>query len=815
MKYSIQHIIAQCNGKGQLTFPQDEIDAVSIDSRKIKNGVHTLFVALSSANRDGHDYLGEAARAGCRNFLVQRIPAHAPEGNYVRCEAPLVALQALATAHRKAFDIPVVGITGSNGKTIVKEWLYQLLSEKFQVVRSPGSYNSQIGVPLSVLQINAAHELGIFEAGISQPEEMKKLAPIIQCNIGIFTNIGDAHADGFKNQEEKLLEKIKLFPDDSSIVYCVDHKSIHTAIAARKCKKIAWSLLENEAAYSIKITAQKNNQSSLNVTGPLAKWSVIIPFTDPASIENYVHAMVCARHLGLPVEALQKASKSLESLAMRLSLHPGRGRNLLIQDYYNADLHGLQVALDFMDQQAGALKRVLIISQLLGGNQDKKMLSTIARLVTENKVSTLVGIGQEIVDLKKHLPQSIAQKYYSSTDLFLENQQALHFSDSIILLKGSRQFAFEKIFSALSGMTHRVRLEVNLSALKNNLDQYKNRITGSAKIMAMVKASAYGSGSIEVSKWLEREKVDHLCVAYPDEGIQLREAGIQLPIMVLNPAIDKLSDLVRYELEPEVYSMDLLQALLPHAQQLRGIHLKLDTGMHRLGFLENEWPELAKILASKPELKVLSIFSHLAASELREQDDFSHAQAQRLEKGYQLLLQSLDYHPLKHLLNSNGILRFPQYHYDMVRLGMGLYGYAAAGLMDSVLQPIFSLKGQLVQIKALLAGESVGYVRAGRPEQDTEIGIVNIGYADGLLRKAGNGRFQVSIAGHLYPTIGNVCMDMCMVDLGLNHGLKTGETVTIFSDQVPISRLAEALETIPYEVLTNISSRVSRIYIQD
>lgn len=733
----------------------------------------------------------------------------------MRCKAPLVALQSLATAHRKAFDIPVIGITGSNGKTIVKEWLFQLLSQKYQVVRSPGSYNSQIGVPLSVLQIKKTDQLGIFEAGISLPNEMENLAALIQCNIGIFTNIGDAHADGFKDQKEKLREKIKLFPSGSSVVYCVDHPSIHAEIMSQQFEKIGWSLNGKEAAYSISIIAQESGQCTLDVKSASANWTVVIPFSDPASIENYIHAMVCAKQLSVPTEVLQTASKSLESLAMRLSLHPGRGRNVLIQDYYNADLHGLQVALDFMDQQAGALKRVLILSQLLGANQDKKMLSAIAQLAIENKINIFIGIGQEMAELEKLLPQTIQQKYFSNTQSFLQNQNALNFSDSIILLKGSRPFAFEKIFSALSGMTHRVRLEVNLSALKNNLDQYKNRITGGAKIMAMVKASAYGSGSIEVSKWLEREKVDHLCVAYPDEGIQLREAGVQLPIMVLNPAIDKLSDLVRYELEPEVYSMDLLKALLPHAAQLRGIHLELDTGMRRLGFLENEWSELAKVLASKPELKVLSIFSHLASSALREQDDFSHAQANRLEKGYQFLLQSLDYRPLKHLLNSNGILRFPQYQYDMVRLGMGLYGYAAPGLLDSALQPIFSLKGQLVQIKTLLAGESVGYVRAGKAGKNTEIGVVNIGYADGLLRKAGNGRFQVSIEGHLYPTIGNVCMDMCMVDLGLNHGLKTGDTVCIFSDKVPISRLAEALETIPYEVLTNISSRVSRIYIQD
>lgn len=814
MNYSIQNIAKVIKADSRLTFPEDIISRISIDSRKIKKGLPCLFVAIHSGRRDGHDFIAEAYKKGCRNFLVEYIPEHSFEANFLVVKKTIPALQQLAKEHRRQFEIPVVGITGSNAKTIVKDWSTSLLQTKHQVVKSPGSFNSQIGVPLAVLQMEQTHDIAIFEAGISQKNEMQSLQPIVKCNYGIFTNIGDAHNEGFTDRAEKIEEKLKLFDEHCKIIFCADHEAIHAAIKNKGAQHISWSRSGAAADYQVKIIDQPSGATLLSFDSAQQKFQLALPFQDKASLENAIHAIILALSLGLSTDQIQQNAQLLEPINMRLSLHQGKNRNLLIQDYYNADLEGLEAAMQFMEQQSGSLKRVLVLSDILGSRQDQKLFDNIQDLIQSYKIDQFIGIGKNLY-AQKDFFQCNEKHFYQTAKAFRHELINISLFDSVILLKGSRSFEFEKIYARLSGSTHRTKLEINLSDLKGNLDFFKTRIPPTTKIMAMVKASAYGSGSIELSKWLEREKVDYLGVAYPDEGIKLRQAGVQLPIMVLSPAIDRIEELINNDLEPEIYNFDLLNAFLPYQHQLKGVHLKIDTGMHRLGFIAKDWSRLIAVLQKNPALKVLSIFSHLVASEDSEFDELSEEQNRLFLAGYQQITQQLGYRPMKHLLNSGGILRHSQYAYDMVRLGMGLYGYSGIEVYKHYLTPIFALKGQVVQIKELEAGETVGYGAAQKVDRATRIGIINIGYADGLLRKAGLGRFKLWIERKTYPTIGNICMDMCMVDLGHENSVFEGQSATIFSANHDIQLLAEALETIPYEVLTNISPRVPRIYIQD
>ncbi|NNE30121.1 MAG: bifunctional UDP-N-acetylmuramoyl-tripeptide:D-alanyl-D-alanine ligase/alanine racemase [Saprospiraceae bacterium] len=811
MNTTIQHIHSVLGLTGNLFSSTDLINQIQIDSRRIKSGIEDLFVAIKTDKADGHLYIRDAFQKGCRNFLVEDLPSHPLEANFLVVDNTISALQKLAQKHRERFQKKVVGITGSNGKTIVKEWLTELLSKDFLVYQSPGSFNSQIGVPLSLLGLSSEQDLAVIEAGISTIGEMSNLAKMIQCDVGIFTNLGEAHSSGFKDKKEKLEEKLKLFPPGIPIVFCADDQVVSKKIKKGPWTIISWSRKDNAARYGVQVENGDSGFSKVTIKGGGKIQEYQVPFTDEANLENAIHALITAKYLGLGYSSLRSAAEELHPVQMRLSLHQGKNRNLLIQDYYNADLFGLKVALGFMDQHAGQLNKVLILSDLLGSHQDRNLFSQVSQIIADYGIEKVVGIGEEI----QHINTEIDVEFFPDTNSFLESSTSQEITESIILLKGSRNFKFEKIFDALVAKTHRPRLEINLRSLKENLDVIRRLVNPPTRLMVMVKAGAYGGGSAEISKLLQSEKVDHLCVAYPDEGIELRKAGIQLPIMVLNPEIDRIEDLIRFQLEPEVYSFRLLDSLSSRANQLPGVHIKLDTGMHRLGFAKDEWDDLASILSKIPGIQIKSVFTHLAASEDPSKDDFSRNQIHEYLRGYDLLCSSLGYAPLKHVLNSSGIHRFPEYHFDIVRLGLGLYGYSPIPDFASQLSPVFSFIGQIAQIKRVKAGETVGYGGAGIVGQDTWVGVVNLGYADGFLRTAGKGRHQVWINGQLYPTLGNICMDMFMLDLGSQTTFSPGQEVVLFSPEHPIEKLAMALDTIPYEVLTNISPRVPRIYIQD
>jgi Alr-MurF fusion protein len=858
--YTIQQIQQLIKGQWlQQAEPGAQIAHLLLDSRQVLFAKSALFFAIPGEHHDGHDYLAQAYQDGVRNFVVSRkIGTHHnsqeeawpkptpdpkaraeqlsifPDANIILVEDSLLALQQLAAFHRQQFDLLGIAITGSNGKTIVKELLFQLLRHRFKIVRSPKSYNSQVGVPLSVWQIEAEHELGIFEAGISQVGEMEKLAPIIDARVGLFTNIGPAHAEGFSSVEEKLAEKLALFKNCKSIVYCRDNKVVDKAIqklvAASNKVSFTWSKttaadlqiqsIQSKEAHTLIVALYKGVEISLQV-----------PFLDEVYIENAIHCWAMALHLGLSAAYCYEHAKHLEPVEMRLQLKDGINDCSVINDSYNADLGALQIALQFLARQQQQKKRTLILSDILqSGQAEDKLYEEVARLLREQKINRFIGIGDSIPAIAAFLPKGMTSEFYNNTATFLAKFDPALFRQEIILLKGARHFEFEKIANRLSQKVHRTVLEINLNAISHNLHVYSRFLEAGTKMMVMVKASAYGSGSVEVARLLAFNKVDYLSVAYADEGISLRKAGIDLPIMVLNPEEGSLEETLRYGLEPEVYSLGLLKALVALVITKRNfhqkenhpdqsfeqtpIHLKLDTGMNRLGFREEDLTEVITILQQQPQLKVQSVFSHLAASEAEEHDAFTLSQIERFDQMYSLLTEALGYRPMRHILNSGGIIRFPERHMEMVRLGIGLYGLDSSQQIQDQLQVVLTLKASISQIKTVKAGETIGYSRKGVAIKDMRIATISIGYADGLLRAAGNGKHQVNIRGQLAPIIGNVCMDMCMVDVSHVAEAREGDEVVIFGERPTVTDLAKAMGTIGYEVFTGVSGRVRRVYLE-
>ncbi len=810
------------------------IKNLGLDTRKFNNGDTLLFFAVRGTNNDGHAYLSEAFEKGCRSFVVEDEDVNQwlshtqiEQSNIIQVQGSIQALQDLAAYHRSLFDIPVIGVTGSNGKTIVKEWLYQLFSPYYKVHRSPRSYNSQIGVPLSVWELSGEFDLAIFEAGISQPGEMKALEKVIQPTSGLFTNIGQAHQAAFDSMQQKVAEKLNLFPNCHELFYCRDYQLITDTIQAKQKDDFftypdftlhAWSEQSKDAELTLQAINTKNQTSKVEGLWKNENLSITIPYADKASIENTVHCWLIGLNRGLNHQAMKEGLKHLSPVEMRLEMKRGVNGSTLINDTYNSDLLSLQIALDLLNQQNQHSKKTVILSDILQSGRDEEALYKEVGAILQSKgVNRLIGIGQALERHQTQIP--IDHTIYPTTEAFLQTFSATTFDREAILIKGARKFRFEQITGRLQAKAHQTVLSINLEALINNLNVYRARLNPSTRIMVMVKAFSYGSGTYEVANALQFHKADYLAVAYADEGIALRKAGINVPIMVLNPEQQAFQDFIDYDLEPEIYSLSLLKQFQQFVDTYRPIeafpvHLKLDTGMHRLGFQEKDLPELLNQLHTNTPIYVASAFSHLAASEAPGEDPFTKGQINLFEQMTETLRASLSYGFMRHILNTSGIIRFPGAHYEMVRLGLGFYGIDMTEQVKSDLQIPASLKTTISQIKALQPGATVGYGRKGRVDKPMAIATIAIGYADGFSRAFSNGNAYVLIRGQRAPVVGDVCMDMTMVDVtGIEA--KEGDEVIVFGEEPTIRDLAKWSNTIPYEVLTNISQRVKRVYYNE
>ncbi len=799
-----------------------------LDSRRVGQAAGSVFFALRGPQHNGHAYLPELYQHGVRWFVVDRageipdgLPAY-PEAGFLLVDDGLTALQAVAAHHRRQFPIPVIGITGSNGKTIVKEWLAQLLAPDELICKSPRSYNSQVGVPLSLWELNATHTLGIFEAGISRRGEMTRLASVIQPTLGVFTNLGTAHDAGFADHEEKAEEKMRLFRGVDTLFYCLDHALIH-AVARRHLpehRTFTWSRQHPSAAHvAITVTEASADRTVVRVhlARPLPQeHTFTLPFADEPSVENALHALTVLLWRQVPAAEIQHRLDRLQPVAMRLEMKQALNDCYILDDTYNNDLAGLNLALDALARQPRRGRRTLILSDVLeSGLAGAELYARVAAQLTPHGVERLVGIGPEI-QLHQAAFAGVAAAFYATTEDFLAQFRPDAFRQETILVKGARRFGFERIVAAFQRQIHGTVLAVDLDALAENLNFYRRRLRPGTKLMVMVKAFAYGSGSYEVANLLQFHRADYLAVAYPDEGVELRQNGISLPVMVMNPSPDAFHVLRQYHLEPEIYSFERLHDYLAAARQqpLPALHLKLDTGMRRLGFTEADLPELCSVLLENAaHLRVASALTHLAGADEEQHNHFSGQQLAAFHRMTPLLEAALGYPVLKHALNSAGILRFPEAQLDMVRLGIGLYGVEATGQEQAALQPVSCLQTTISQVKTLPPGETVGYGRRGQAvAYERRIATLAIGYADGYDRRFGNGVGEVVVRGQRAPIVGNVCMDMCMVDVTSIAGVQAGDVAEIFGPQLPLPELAARIGTIPYELLTNVSERVKRVF---
>lgn len=813
MSLKIQNIIPEIQAK--FSGNQDlEIDNVSIDSRSLQNNSETLFFALSGANNDAHQYIAELISKGVQNFVVNHIPESLEgKANFLVVENTLKALQDFASYYRKSFHFPIIGITGSNGKTIVKEWLNFLLSPDYNIIRSPKSYNSQIGVPLSVISINEKHNLGIFEAGISTVNEMGKLEKIIQPTLGILTNIGSAHDEGFQNLEEKIKEKLRLFENSEVVIY--QKNKIVDAVINPKIKTFTWSFedLTSDVFFTKKSTSEK---TIVSVTFNSVSFDVIIPFQDKASIENALNCLMTLLYLGYLPEIIQERIQMLYSVEMRLKVKNGINNTAIIDDSYSSDYQSLKIALDFLEQQKQYKKKTIILSDIFqSGLPTDELYKKVAELITSNKIDRVIGIGEEISTYSNNFKNILT---YKKTQDFISDFKNLNFENETILVKGARIFQFEEITSLLEEKTHETVLEINLNAISHNLNFFKSKLKPETKLMVMVKAFGYGSGGFEIAKLLEYHKVDYLGVAFADEGISLKNAGITLPIMVLNPENTSFQAIIEHNLEPEIYSIKGLRAFLKIAEQKNlqdfPIHIKLDTGMHRLGFQENDLVELIETLKNTPSIKVKSILSHMATSDELVHHEFAKSQIALFEKLSSRLIGELSINPIRHILNTSGISNYAEAQYDMVRLGIGLYGVSNDLSEMKYLENVGTLKSIISQIRTIQSGESVGYGRRFMAQKETKIATIPIGYADGIPRSWGNETGYVLIKNQKATIVGSICMDMLMVDVTAINCLE-GDSVIIFGENPSVIYIAEKLGTIAYEILTGISHRVKRIFYRE
>lgn len=801
------------------------IESLLTDSRRLLFPAQTIFFAISSASVDASGFIPALYGQGVRSFVVDagfnktRLDVLS-EGNFLMVNDVVGALQALAAAHRRKFQYPVIGITGSNGKTIVKEWLAQLLADRYNIVRNPRSYNSQVGVPLSVWQMNDTHGLGIFEAGISLPGEMGKLQPIIDPTVGVISFIGNAHAEGFESQQHKIREKLLLFKNAEILIYNADLPDLDELVKSfqvsqnKSLKLFRWSRKVGADLFIHNIL-KENSGSLIHGIFRGNDFSFFIPFTDEASIQNAITCCSVLLCLGETVSTVAANMSELRPLEMRLELKQGINNCSIINDSYSADIDSLQIALDFLAQQQQHERRSLVLSDLLqAGMNDDLLYQKIASIINQKKLYRVIGIGPRISSHASLFTPSANNFFVNTTEELLQQLPAIHFHDETILLKGARIFRFEKVSRKLEQKLHETVLEINLNALRDNLKVYKQHLQKDVRMMVMVKAFSYGSGGFEIANVLQHAGVDYLAVAYADEGVELRKSGIRLPIMVMNAEVSGFDNIVQYKLEPELYSFQLLEAFAVYLQQHHihsfPVHIKLDTGMHRLGFVPAEQQALSTALAAAPQLHVQSVFSHLVGSDDPQHDDFTKLQAERFLAMTTSIESGLGYKFLKHLVNTSGIHRHRQFQFDMVRLGIGLYGVDAG----QVLQNVTTLRTTISQIKQIKKGESVGYSRRGIVSRDSTIATVRIGYADGYPRLLGNGAGQMYINGHLAPVIGNICMDMTMLDI-TGIPAAEGDEVIVFGEELSVTTLAHWAQTIPYEMLTNISQRVKRVYYEE
>lgn len=822
MKYSILKIASILGIKNQ-NIAEGEISLLLTDSRKLSSPQETLFFAIETKQNDAHKFISDLYGSGVRNFVVTKL---FPEWksftdvNFLKVTNTLHALQKLAAYHRKQFSIPVIGITGSNGKTIVKEWLYQLLEEDYNITRSPRSYNSQTGVPLSVWEMTENTTLAIFEAGISQPDEMKYLEPVIRPTIGVFTKLGEAHQENFSSQQQKCMEKMELFVNSNVFIYEEDNKIINQSAdrMVLSQKSFCWSRKDPDAPLYIRKTEKNGNKTTIHYSFLNFEYSVSIPFTDEASIENAISCLAVMLYLNVKPGTISERMMKLEPVAMRLDVRQGKNNCTIINDTYNSDINSIKIALDFQQQRKveQSLKKTLIISDILQtGLLPKSLYKHVAELVQQSGIEKLIGIGHDICENSEVF--TVREKhFFRSTEDFIRSNIWKEFENELILLKGARRYHFEQINELLEQRIHETVLEVDLDALVHNFNFYKSRISPQTKLICMVKANGYGAGAVEIAKTLQYHRCAYFAVAVAEEGIELRKEGISTPIIVLNPEVNGFEELFSKDLEPEVYNFRILDAFIREAER-RGItnypiHLKIDTGMHRLGFLPAQIPELLERLKSQKGLKVKSVFSHLAASESWMFDSFTQEQIDIIDVAHREIGEKLGYPVWKHILNSAGIERFINAQWDMVRLGIGLYGVSASGLNG--LKNVSTLKTTILQIQKIPNHETVGYGRKEALNRDAKIATIRIGYADGLDRKSGNRKGKVWINGKYAPIVGNVCMDLCMIDItGIDA--KEGDSVIVFGENLPVLEVAESIDTIPYEILTSISPRVKRVYVKE
>ena len=835
-KYTIEKVTTLI-GARRIGTADAQIEWLLTDSRSLCFPENTLFFALKTSRNDGHRYIADLYRRGVRNFVVTAPPT-LPKGkgyedaNFLIVPSPLEALQRLAERHRDEFDIPVVGITGSNGKTMVKEWLYQILSPNHHVTRSPKSYNSQIGVPLSVWLMDEQADMALIEAGISQPGEMRSLADIIQPTIGILTSLGSAHQENFRSMEEKCMEKLQLFEHAQTLIYNADDDTISRCIrrSGYKGKKIAWSR-DNESAALYVIARQETGTSQQPCTvitysyqGERATYR--LPFIDEASVECSLACAATARFLGVTAEQLDERMSQLEPVAMRLEVKEGQHGCVVINDSYNSDINSLDIALDFMQRR----RSLSVASSYRGGNGNTLILSDIQQsgmtqeelyhevndLCLKRGIDKLIGIGSDISSQRSLF--TVGKKFFfATTDDFLKSQTFRELRDEEILIKGARQFGFDRITEQIEQKVHETILEVNLNAVVDNLNYYRSMLQRDTKIVCMVKADAYGAGAVEVAKTLQDHQVDYLAVAVADEGVTLRQNGITQNIMIMNPEMTAFKTMFDYDLEPEVYSFRLLDALI-HAAKKEGItdwpvHIKIDTGMHRLGFNpDKDMEELINRLKHQTAVIPRSVFSHFVGSDSDDFDNFSRMQFEKFDRASRQLQAAFDHKILRHMDNSAGIEHFPERQLDMCRLGLGLYGVDPRD--NHMLNTVSTLKTTILQLRHVPKDETVGYSRKGILTRDSVIAAIPIGYADGLNRHLGRGACYCLVNGQKAPYVGNICMDVAMIDV-TDINCQEGDMVEIFGEHLPVTVLSDALDTIPYEVLTAVSSRVKKVYYQE
>ncbi len=796
------------------------VEHLLTDSRRLLFPATTVFFALHTGNRNGADFIEELYQRGVRSFVMHNsdtLVNPLPGANILQSADVLAALQQLAARHRSQFSLPVIGITGSNGKTIVKEWLYQLLQQEYTILRSPRSYNSQTGVPLSVWPLAVQHNLAIFEAGISQPGEMERLASVIQPSIGILTNIGTAHDEGFADSAEKLAEKCKLFAGASVVVG--SHPLLAEAPLAPNIRRFTWGS-ETDATLRISTIEKLATQTRLTAWCQEQALCITVPFTDDASVENALTCWCVLLHLGTPHHLTVQRMLLLQPVEMRLQVKKGIHQCTLINDSYSADLHSLIIALNFLEQQQQQTKHTVILSDIAGSGKTAQSLYTeLAGILQQKNIHRLIGVGPLISQYADSFSSIAETDFFADTASLLQQFHSLQFSNETILVKGARMFTFEKIIRRLEQKAHQTVLEINLGAIAHNLKVYRQLLHPGTRMMVMVKASGYGSGSFEVANLLQFHKADYLAVAYTDEGVEIRQAGIRLPIMVMNAEAGSFDVLIQHHLEPEIYSPAMLLALEKYLQQSGithyPVHIKLDTGMKRLGFEAADMPSLCAQLSATNTFKVQSVFSHLAASDTAEHDDFTRSQATLFLSCAAQLQEALGYPFLRHIANTSAIHRHPDLQLDMVRLGIGLYGADENEHIRPLLRNVTTLKTTIAQLKRVKAGQTVGYSRKGMVSEDSVIATVRIGYADGYPRLLSNGRGTMLVNGQAAPVIGNVCMDMTMLNVSHIPDVNEGDDVIVFGEQQPVGVVAGQAATIAYEILTGITQRVVRVYFEE